>query len=169
MPAVRTIPLRRFRRRPARLIAVPFGGVRPCGFALEAGVNPCRCCGGRVREFSFASRGLPHGNPSRRETCEHPCVFDHRCRRDLFGITRSSMTRPHQSAPARACLVRGESFAAAVSRTRRSGPATFEPPRPGRAVSFFPLSARRRSWGCTLRRVAPDCGWTPRGVNPAAK
>ena len=70
---------------------------------------------------------------------------------------------PHQPAPARACLVRRGSFAAAVSRTRRSGPvprtsATW----PG-GQGFFPLSARRRSWGFALRRVAPDLGWTTRG------
>jgi hypothetical protein len=83
--------------------------------------------------------------------------------------TRSSDARPHQSAPARACLDRAGSFVTAVSRARRSGPAIPDPPRPGRTVGrFFPLAVRRRSWGCALRRVAPGLGWTRR-ARAAAK
>jgi len=83
-------------------------------------------------------------------------------------LARSSVALPHQPAPACACpvrprVIRRGRFSRATFRTRN-----LEPPRPGRADRFFPLSARRRSWGYTLRRFAPGLGWT-RGVNPAAK
>jgi len=146
---------------------VPFGGVRPCGFALEAGVRRCRCCGGRVPEFSFASRGLPRGEPITSRAVEHPYVCGNRCRRDLPDHALidcpSTSVGAGPRLPGSKRVIRRGRFSHAAFRTRPSNLRDLA----GRS-GFFPLSARRRSWGFALRRFAPELGWT-RGVNPAAK
>jgi len=77
---------------------------------------------------------------------------------------------PHRSAPARACLSGGGSFAAAVSRTRCSGPAFVSPGSaawPGGLGSSL-LPSGGAPGVAPFAGLLPIGGWT-RGLNPAAK
>jgi len=138
----------------------------PVRFCARGERGSERWCGGRFPGFWLVCVAWApfDGNPSRHELPNTlPSAAAGAGATRL--VTRSSVARPHQSEPARACLVRGGSFVAAVSRTRRSGPAASNLRDLAGRSGFFPRSARRRSWGCALRRVAPELGWTTRG-NP---
>jgi len=71
---------------------------------------------------------------------------------------------PHPAAPARACLVGASHSSRPFLARDVPDPQFHRPPRPGRAVRFFPLSARRRSWGCALRRFTPAAGGRADGI-----
>jgi hypothetical protein len=94
-------------------------------------------------------------------------VFGNRCGRR--SIDRRARGHPfhtirRQLAP---LPVRGGSFAAAVSRTRRSGPVSSRAPQPGRAARVLPSCRPAALMGlCALRRFAPDRRVDARVVNP---
>ena len=94
---------------------------------------------------------------------EHPSVCGNRCGRDRCSAARSSITLSTSAGagsrlPGSTRIIRRGRFSHAAFRTRPSNLRDLA----GRS-GFFPLSARRRSWGFALRRVAPDLGWTTRG------
>jgi hypothetical protein len=170
MPATGLFPLRRSRHRPARLSAVPtsmttaLAVLRSRRRELEPS-NVADGSGFLWRPVRFSGRD---------RFAETPFVFGVRCSGDRWHApsrgTRDHMqsnARPHQPAPARACLSGGESFAAAVSRTRRSGLAIPRAPQPGRTVRFFPrpvaaaLLGLHPSQVCSRPRV--DARGIPRG------
>jgi hypothetical protein len=176
MPATGLFPLRRSRHRPARLSAVPtsmttaLAVLRSRRRELEPS-NVADGSGFLWRPVRFSGRD---------RFAETPFVFGVRCSGDRWHApsrgTRDHMqsnARPHQPAPARACLSGGESFAAAVSRTRRSGLALPRAPQPGRTVRFFPrpvaaaLLGLHPSQVCSRSRV--DARGIPRGRIESSK
>jgi len=111
-----------------------------------------------VRVGCFACGDFrPSGGVAVAEDFDVRHVFGNRCGRR--SIDRRARGHPfhtirRQLAP---LPVRGGSFAAAVSRTRRSGPVSSRAPQPGRAARVLPSCRPAALMGlCALRRFAPD-------------
>jgi hypothetical protein len=166
MPAIRTVPLRRFHRRPARLLADRSGGVRPCGFMLEATWAADNSCGGRAGRFPSLTQTRRvmrrlEGGSFRRSVTSLATVA---------GVTRwptrlrlpDHISRRRLAPPGSGRIIRRGRFSRAAFQTRnpilrdlagRLGPSLLPS---GGAHGVF-----------ALRRFAPVGGWT-RGAGPAA-
>jgi len=144
MPAVRTIPLRRFRRRPARLRANQFRRRPPVRFCARGGAGWCRSlwrtCSGWYRLNAPRERGGSTDDLFPR-TSVAVGVLVVRPRADSHRRTRSrstaSIARPHQPAPARAFACPGRRHSPRPFLAR-GVPDPSRAPQPGRAAWVLP-------------------------------
>jgi len=135
------------------------GGVRPCGFALEASVGRCRWCGGRVRGSHLPDARAPFDSDRSRCSFRTPIRLRQPAQARLL-LSHALIDRPFHISRRRLAPARFDADHSPRPFLARGVPdPSLEPPRPGRAVRFLPsfrpaaLLGFRPSQGCSRTRV----------------